>query len=508
MRRADSQSPSAASRHTTLALFGLLFFSYSYFFGGSGFNQNATFDLTRAMVERRSIDIAPYASNTADISRYEGKVLSNKPPGLSLLAAIPYTILQLREGATGDAISLTINLYLCTIFTSGIAGALVGLLLFRTARRRGVSARWAVSTALLAGLGTPLFAYSTMLFVAVPTGLLILGALLSISDLEQPSPAIAGAALGLATTMNYLCAIVVVIVGAFLLVRSRRRFRDAVAFVAGGVPFLLLLLWYQKSAFGSPLSTSIDTQNPAFVTTGSWLGILGAPSAEALWGITFSPYRGLFFIAPILLLAIPGSIMMARQIERRSELIAVLCVVAFFILVNASFNGWHGGYAIGPRYLIPIIPILVIPMLYVTARFRLIWVVLAMISLFLNLAATAVDPQPPDSLRNPLIRYEIPALLYGGVDSADDEVPVWIRTLYRGHTSTNRVAADEMLPFQKHRPGAPASEWASFNLGEPFTEPGSLFSLLPWGMVLMISLLAIYRSTAGDSESPSIDHQQ
>ena len=33
-------------------------------------------------------------------------------------------------------------------------------------------------------------------------------------------------------------------------------------------------------------------------------------------------------------------------------------------LVNASFNGWHGGYSIGPRYVLQIVPLLaLVPLL-------------------------------------------------------------------------------------------------------------------------------------------------
>ena len=42
---------------------------------------------------------------------------------------------------------------------------------------------------------------------------------------------------------------------------------------------------------------------------------------------------------------------------------SLIAIVTAFILVIASFNGWNGGFAFGPRYLVPIVPLLGIPMM-------------------------------------------------------------------------------------------------------------------------------------------------
>jgi len=69
--------------------------------------------------------------------------------------------------------------------------------------------------------------------------------------------------------------------------------------------------------------------------------------------------------------------------------------------------------------------------------------------------------------------------MFGSVDPKDELVPVWISQFYTGHVGTNRVAADEILPFKKHPPESPLNEWALFNLGEILFEPGSALSLVP-----------------------------
>ncbi|HEY8134001.1 MAG TPA: hypothetical protein VII12_19150, partial [Thermoanaerobaculia bacterium] len=82
-----------ADRQLAVRLFLLTFVIYAYFQAGGGWNQNSQFDLTRAIVERHTLAIDAYASNTGDISQYNGHVYTNKAPGLSFIGAIPYALL-------------------------------------------------------------------------------------------------------------------------------------------------------------------------------------------------------------------------------------------------------------------------------------------------------------------------------------------------------------------------------------------------------------------------------
>jgi len=468
-------------RLAAASVFAALLFSYAWFFGGSGFNQNATFDLTRALVEQQRLDIGAYAANTADISLHDGRVYSNKAPGLAFVAAVPYALLHAIGGTPQDVFRLNLYLYICTLLTCGVSGALIGLLVYYAVRHRGATQRIAYAIALLTGLGTPLFAYSTMLFAHVPAATLLLLSFLLLDGTFERRPALAGAAAGAATVVNYLSAPVVVIL---LLFTGRRR--DALAFIAGGLPFALLLAAYQLAAFGSPFRTSIETMNPAFIEKGAALGIFHLPRLDALWGITLSPYRGLFFLSPLMLLALLG----LTLLEKKRDAIAIGLTALVLVLLNASFNGWHGGYAVGPRYLIAAVPLLAIGLGPIARRARLLFAVVAAVSVLFNVAVTAVDPQPPDVLRDPITAYALPSLVAGGVAEDDESVPIWIRQLYTGHTSTNRVAPDEMMPFQRHAPGSPASEWASFNLGELLFGPGAFASILPWLAGLALIILA------------------
>ncbi len=497
---------SVRDRRTAALIFFSLLVTYAYFFGGSGFGQNAQFSQARAIVERKTLAIDAYLGNTADLSHHGGRSYPNKPPGMGVLAAVPYALIYLTSGPPRDPLELTIDLYLCTVAINALSGAALGMLMFILSLRLGATSSRAASVALVVALGTPVFAYSTMLFMHVPSALLILVAFGIAAGLLRVPLLVAGLSMGVATCINYLAVLPILPIAVLIYLRSDNRVRDLLLYIAGGAPCVLLLGAYQLVAFGSPLQTSIATVNPAFITPGAFLGIFTLPRWEALFGITFSSYRGLFYLSPILLLAVFGATEFARIPRRRTLLACILLSFTLFLLANASFNGWHGGYAIGPRYLIPSIPLIGLLLVNVSTP-RLLFRVMATLSIALNLAVTAVDPQPPDRFKDPIGKYILPALITGSALQNDLEVPVWIRTLYTGHTSTNRVAADEMLPFQRHAPGSPVSEWSSFNLGEIAFGPGALLSLAPllafWaGVAVMLARWTTPSSRASAEEFP------
>jgi len=277
--------------------------------------------------------------------------------------------------------------------------------------------------------------------------------------------AVSGFAAGLATITNYICAPALLVFAI-----TRRSWR----YVIGAIPPLVAIVIYQRVCFGSFFATSISHEDARFLTKGAAMGVLRAPSLDALYGITISPYRGLFFFAPVLLLAL---IPLVR--ER-----AILAISIAFFAVNVCFNGWEGGFGVGARYLVPLIPLFGIALL--NARPRALVVVLGVLSFAINVACTAVDPQPSATIPRPLTHYIIPLLVRGHFSRAVPITPPWSAATFTGHTSVNRMAHDEAIVFQRHPPGSLESEWSSFNLGEPIFSAGDPRSLIP-----IVALLAL-----------------
>ena len=445
-----------AGRTIAVGLFIVTFVTYAWFFGGGGWNQNAQFDLTRALVEQRTLHIDDYRANTGDIawSDVSGTwhAYINKPPGVSLLAAIPYALLYPLH------LPLPVTAYLVTVLTCGVCGALIPAVLYR----RGVP----VSLALIIAFGTIIFPYSTMLFAHVPAALFLLLAFVWLDE----RPLLAGVAAGIASICFYVC-----IPAALVLAIAAGR--KAPRFIAGGLPFAILLDAYHWICFGSPFRTSVAFSKN-FTQEGLLFGVLRKPSLEAIWGLTFSEYRGLFFVSPILLLAFAGAVVMIRRRVMLRELAIVGAIALIFFVVIASFNGWEGGFAFGPRYLLPVIPLLAIPMRF---AWRNVFAIVGVLSIAINFLATAVDPTPDGAIRRPLRDHLLPSFA-------------------RGEVSMNQQAVDELVPHKLYPPGSRESERAAFNLGELFL-PGRA-SLIPIALWMIAgSAWLVYRARRCANES-------
>jgi hypothetical protein len=450
----------------------LTFAAYAYSFAGGGWNQNAQFDLTRAIVERHTFAIDAYASNSGDVSYSNGHVYANKAPALAWLAAIPYSIVAALAHDTSSAQALTFIAYLCSLLTVALPGALIPSMLYLAGRRRGFGARWCAFVALAIAFGTQLFPYSTIFMVHVPSGALMLFALTS------PRRALAGFAAGLAAAMNYLCLPAVIVFG----------WRNPRRFLAGAALPIALLLAYQRICFGGFFTNSVAKTDPRFLTNG---GVLQWPSAYVFYAITLSPYRGLFYFAPLLIAAIGGWIVWLRSGRERAELAAVTAVALFFFVFNLCFNGWEGGFAIGGRYLVPVIPLAGLALLHCRAWLRPVAVALAAISFAINFAAAVVDPQPSATIPRPLTQYIAPLLLHGRFSPSVPITPPWSAATFTGHTSVNRLTFDEAIVFQRHPPNSLESEWTSFNLGESFFGAGDGRSITPLLLLLAFGFAAI-----------------
>ena len=80
------------------ALFALALGVYAYFYQAGGWNQNARFDLVRAIVERGTLRIDAYESNTGDKAERDGHLYSDKAPGVSLTALPMYAAVHALGG--------------------------------------------------------------------------------------------------------------------------------------------------------------------------------------------------------------------------------------------------------------------------------------------------------------------------------------------------------------------------------------------------------------------------
>ena len=487
-------------------LFLLTVVVYAWFYAGAGWNQNSQFDLTRAIVERHTFRIDAYASNTGDVSYHGGHIYSNKAPGISWLAAIPYAPLFWCESHPNDPVVVTLNMYICTVIVVGLLGALIPALLYRTARVQGLSARWSAVVALTTAFATQLFPYSTIFMLTVSSAALMLLALI------VRRPWSAGLLAGFSVAVNYLAAPLILALLILWWPDEWRRYsswKTLCALAAGVVVPLGALAVYNHICFGAITTSSLQLEDPRFLTPHAAGGVMNPPSLEALFGITISPYRGLFFVAPVLLMAIPGGVaaFRVRQLSAR-QVGAYAWIIGSSFFAITCFNGWDGGFGIGQRYLVPLVPLFGILMIGCRGLARKVFVALAIVSFAINFAAAAVDPEPSGTIPRPVTQYLFPLLLHGHFSERVPITPPWSAQTFTGHTSVNRMAPDEAIVFSHHQPGSAVAEWSSFNIGEAWFGPGDIRSLIPVLLLLVFGCIAIFRNAsridAADEESAEL----
>ena len=329
----------------------------------------------------------------------DGHFHPNKPPGASLLAVPVYYLAHHIERIVGVNPDswwvLSVNAWLVSAFTVGLVSALGVVVFIRLAGTMFPGRQPAVlMSASVMAFGTTLFPFATLFFDHNLTAMLLLSAFASA---RSDKPFAAGAWSGVAAVTNYLSAIPGVMFGLYCLLKEERpNRRSAVLFTLGVLPSLVVLLTYNAVALGSPFTLNTSFQNPAFKEIApAFLGMFTAPSWFAAVVITVTPWRGIFWLSPVLLMSLVVMAVWWRAGVLRAERWIIGGVALFFFGINTCFNGFHGGFAAGPRYLIPAIPFLCIPLVPAFVRWRWQVAALGMVSIGQNSLLTFTDALNP-----------------------------------------------------------------------------------------------------------------
>jgi hypothetical protein len=416
-----------------LALFALVFGCYAYFYQAGGWNQNSRFDLTRAMVEKHSLRIDAYERNTGDDAKRDGHFYCDKAPLVSWLGVPTHALLWSAAGAPAQLSPhlLMWSSYVATLVAVALPSAIATVFLFDLALLLGLSAAWAAAGALAYALGTLAFPYSTLLYGHQLVASLHVIALALLVGIRRGAPATparlvaVGALLGAAVAAEYPAALGGAVLGLYALHVVRPRARALGWIVAGGVLPIVLLCAYHAAAFGGPftLPYAFSTQRHRHM---GWFMGLGVPDLHVLGQLLWSVRRGLFYSAPWLLLALPGLVLWARRSGTRAEAIVCAAIILLHLWLNSSLVDWDGGWCVGPRYLVSCLPFVAVSA-FALAReasagawvraarvaFAALAGALVALSIYMMLAATAVKPEAPSSLRVPFANYILPAFTRG-----------------------------------------------------------------------------------------------
>jgi hypothetical protein len=271
------------------------------------------------------------------------------------------------------------------------------------------------------------------------------------------------------------------------------------AFATGTLPPLVILAAYNFVCFGSLVATNYAWQNPPFKqASGGVLDIFAAPHPGVLLALLVSPNRGLLAGTPVLILGVIGLIAMLRSPQLRAEGIVFLAMIAHVLAFNMAFKAWHAGWACGPRYLIPALPFLALPIALVSPRAAWVRRALLALSMVAMALATTVDPQTPDADRgeppvrppwsvSPIWDIDLPQMIAGRPGAyATATWPESLVARYLEPVSANPGGVFEGTPGRFFPLDSPEARWNSFNVGE-FVFPGRRVSVIPW--ILIASIL-------------------
>jgi 4-amino-4-deoxy-L-arabinose transferase-like glycosyltransferase len=407
-------------RAYAITIFLILTLCYGYFMPKwADWGANSRADLVYAFGDKGVLYIDDYHENTGDKACFAGRDYTGDDPctdghyytdksiGPSLLALPFYIVFKgvaalppierfISSGAGGlgnfagtlnpdgqgvrpEAMYQGMALTFMTFFASAVPSALMGTVLFLFAARFTKNDLHAVLVALSYGLATIAFPYSNALYQhqIAAFGAFVGFFLLWRVIYENASLHwlwIVGLLFGLATITEYpvVPALGIIFIWAAIKMPNRIALYRV---VLGAIPLGLLFAAYNYAVFQTPLpvgytySTNWQSEHQTGFLS------LTVPTIERLYGLTFSPIRGIFLLSPMLLLAFPGLYRMWQQHkDQRGTVVAISLVVASTFLYSAASVMWWGGHTVGPRYIIPMLPFLSLPIVFAfDALFTRVW---------------------------------------------------------------------------------------------------------------------------------------
>ena len=419
---------------TKWALFVLLFVSYAYFYQAGGWTQNSRFDLIRAITNEHTLNIDPFQYSTGDKAFADGHFYSDKAPGLAF-AAVPVVALArpFLRAAGGDPetyAGLAFLSWLATVFTAGLFTALAGVSLFSLSLDLGASRSGALFAAIAFGLATPIWTLATIFIGHAFAAALLVFAFAAAcrigSGVGDPAHrrvdvwrgAFVGVCAGWATISEFPAAVPATLIAVLAAAQALRFNRAQATRIIGAMTSCALacaavLMIYQYACFGSPFHIAYRSEEGVYV--GMREGFFGVtlPRLVRLRRILFGEYRGLLPIAPVLAVAPIG----LALIKRRGVAVVASLIALYFILLNASYTYWEGGWSYGPRHASPAIPFLCLGLAALwTAGFRAVrWLLaaLAAYGIAVTLIAVSTMPLPPNNIRRPVAELLWPAFRDG-----------------------------------------------------------------------------------------------
>lgn len=466
------------SRHAyAITVFLILLVCSAYFMPKwADWGANSRADLVYAVGDRGVLYIDDYHENTGDKACFagtdyagdtpceDGHYYTDKSLGPSLVALPFYMIFKSiaalppferfiesssglgnfgdtlnpdGEGIRPEAVYQGMALTFITFFAMAVPSALLGAVVFLFAARFTRKNIYAFVLALAYGLGTIAYPYSNVLYqhqmasFGMFTGFFLLWRVIY----EDASPNwlwLVGLLFSLAVITEYPVVpfLTVILIWAFIKMPTRWQLYRV---ILAGIPLGIIFMAFNYLTFETimPVGYNYSINWQEEHQTG-FLS-LTMPNLARFYGLSFSPIRGIFVLSPFLLLFFPGAYAMWKQRRDQQDvlIVCVLMVIGFFFY-NGSSIMWWGGFTVGPRYLIPMLPFMVLPISFAfnwllqRAWGQVVTALLIAISIFSVGSLTIAGQAWPDvtgfpntieqmNASYPLVDHALPLLAQGNV---------------------------------------------------------------------------------------------
>jgi len=401
------------AQRAILAAFALLAVLFSGAFPPfSNPNELSRFETVVAAVEHSTFAIDAVMAELGgheDKAVANGRIYSNKAPGLALAAIPVYRLLRcvLPEPVTANADPI---FRLMRLFTVSLVSLFA---LFRFGRRLAswTNPQTAPLVLCAAALGTPYLFYSRTFFSHSWTAALLFlswdalaGGDEAATDIPRGRLWAAGFLAGWAAISEYTVAPVALLLAIRVLAdRPRRR---VLHFVLGAAVPLIVLGIYDTVCFGAPWVLSSAREADPLYSQLARTGLFGfgAPRADVALAYLVHPARGLLVFSPFLAWCIPGFARWWRSATRRADCGLALAATAVYFVAMAGYPNWHGGWTLGSRYLLPVLffPAMAIGFALRTALSRGLFVAAVAFSVAGQFVLTATFPHFPDNVSWPV----------------------------------------------------------------------------------------------------------
>jgi len=386
-------------------------------------NESCRYYLIMAVVDHHKLNV-DYISTDAndDLSFYNGHYYSAKAIGVPLLGVPVYWFIRNFTPLSSTSPFSALNIYIVRFFVTTLPFVILGLVMFYFIKRMGVDPASSISTVLVYGMGS-IALHHALIFSGHQTAgafcffsfalIFWLKSKTKENSLNESYSFFAGLLAGIGALSDYTAMYIAIILTFYMFFTHVPR-NHKLSFIIGAIPCIALLASYNLHCFGSFFSFSYNNLTNESFMYGAKEGLLGIslPKPEAIFAILFSPSRGLFFIMPVFLYSLFGLIRMFREKHFLAEAIVIAVIFSGYICINGGFYGWHGGWTYGPRYLVPMLPFLAIPIAF--SPIHSIWFfLLFLISAFQVMLSAAVFFHVYNEIVNPLFEVIMPFLSDG-----------------------------------------------------------------------------------------------